>query len=111
MLEKTKRIPVSFRISSVLSKVEPGAGAGPSHWLRLRQKITGSGSATLRPVGTLALCSRTVCYAQADKPISKGDSAKPQTSTKIAGQRKAFEKNGFTCFPNFLCGFSELCER
>ena len=31
MLEQTKRIPVSFRISSVLSKVElePGAGAGP----------------------------------------------------------------------------------
>ena len=32
MLEQTKRI--SFKISSVLSKVELGAGAGPSHRLR-----------------------------------------------------------------------------
>ena len=40
MLEQTKRI--SFRISFVLSKVElePGAGAGPSHWLRLRPTKT-----------------------------------------------------------------------
>ena len=40
MLERTERI--SFRISSVLllSKVEPGARAGPSH--RLRPKSTGS---------------------------------------------------------------------
>ena len=29
MLEQTKRIPVSFRISSVLSKVELEPGAGP----------------------------------------------------------------------------------
>ena len=43
MLKRTERI--SFRISSVLSKVEPGAGAGPSH--RLRPKSTGSGSTTL----------------------------------------------------------------
>ena len=45
MLEKTKRI--SFRISSVLSKVDPEPGAGPSHRLRLRPKSTRSGSATL----------------------------------------------------------------
>ena len=45
MLEQTKR--TSFRISSVLSKVEPKPGAGPSHRLRLRPKSTGSGSATL----------------------------------------------------------------
>ena len=40
MIEQTKRI--SFRISFVLSKVElkPGAGAGPSHWLRLRPTKT-----------------------------------------------------------------------
>ena len=36
MLEQTKRIPVSFRISSKLSKVEPEPGAGPSHRLRFR---------------------------------------------------------------------------
>ena len=49
MLQQTKRI--SFRISSVLSKVEPepGAGAGPSH--RLRPKSTGSG--TLRKMLTV----------------------------------------------------------
>ena len=40
MLEKTKRI--SFRISFVLSKVEPEPGAGPLHRLRLRPKSTGS---------------------------------------------------------------------
>ena len=45
MLEQAKRI--LFRISSVLSKVEPEPGAGPSHWLQLRPKSTGSGSATL----------------------------------------------------------------
>ena len=39
MWELTKRIPVSLRISSVLSMVEPGAGARPSH--RLRLCITG----------------------------------------------------------------------
>ena len=45
MLEQTKRI--SFRISSVLSKVEPklGAGAGPSH--RLRPAPTGSATKVL----------------------------------------------------------------
>ena len=44
MLEQMKRI--SFRISSVLSKVEPepGAGARPLHRLRLRPKSTGSGT-------------------------------------------------------------------
>ena len=47
MLKRTGRI--LFRISSVLSKVEPepGAGAGPSHPPPLRQKRTGSSSTTL----------------------------------------------------------------
>ena len=36
MLERTKRI--SFRISSVSSKVEPEPGAGPSHRLRTPNK-------------------------------------------------------------------------
>ena len=40
MLEQTKRI--SFRISYVLSKVEPEPGAGPLH--RLRPESTGSGA-------------------------------------------------------------------
>ena len=50
MLERTERIPVSFRISSVFSKVEPesGAGAEPSHRLRLRPKSTGSDLLRLR---------------------------------------------------------------
>ena len=43
MLKQTKSI--AFRISSVLSKVEPEPGAGPSH--RLQPKSTSSGSATL----------------------------------------------------------------
>ena len=47
MLKRTERI--SFRISFVLSKVEPEPGAGPSH--RLQPKITGSGSTTLSATG------------------------------------------------------------
>ena len=43
MLEQTKRM--SFRISSVLSKVEPEPGVGPLH--RLRPKCPGSVSAKL----------------------------------------------------------------
>ena len=42
MWKRTKRIPVSLRITSVLSKVEPGAGAVPSHLLRLQPKNPGS---------------------------------------------------------------------
>ena len=38
MLEQTKKI--SFRISSVLSKVEPEPGAGASNRLRLRNSGT-----------------------------------------------------------------------
>ena len=38
MLERTEKI--SFRISSLLSKVEPEPGAGPSN--RLREKSNGS---------------------------------------------------------------------
>ena len=45
MIEQTKRI--SYRISSVLSKVELKMGAGSSRRLRLRPKSTGSASATL----------------------------------------------------------------
>ena len=44
MWQLTKK-RISLRIWSVLSKVEPGAGAGPLH--RIRPKSTGSGSATL----------------------------------------------------------------
>ena len=40
VFDQTKTI--SFRISSVLSKVEPEPGAGPSHRLQLRPKSTGS---------------------------------------------------------------------
>ena len=64
MLEQTKRI--SFRISSVLSKVElePGAGAGLSHWLRLRPKSTGSATLSrsrhFGPVPVLKLCLQII---------------------------------------------------
>ena len=47
MFKRTERI--SFRISSVLSKVKLEPGAGPSHRLWLRPESTGSGSTTLLP--------------------------------------------------------------
>ena len=47
MLKRTERI--SFRISSVLSKVEPEPGAGPSH--QLRPESTGSGRFRLHNTG------------------------------------------------------------
>ena len=53
MWELTKRM--SWRISPVLSKVEPetGTGAGPLHQLRLRPKSTGSDRFRLRNTATL----------------------------------------------------------